>query len=161
MLWAMLNKSWKQHPTNQQLYVHLLPITKTIKVRRSRHAGHFCRSKEELICRVLLQTPSNGRAKAGRPARTYIRLLRVVQDVSLKTSRKQLTIEKGAKKGSVISMLMVWDDDDDDIFNCQWQACGVENLGKRGSKTLWVDRIHRLHLCRGVRLSQGVPMIWQ
>ena len=33
MLRAILNKSWRQHPTKQQLYGHLPPITNTIKVR--------------------------------------------------------------------------------------------------------------------------------
>ena len=32
MLQAVLNKSWRQHPTKQQLYGHLPPITKTINV---------------------------------------------------------------------------------------------------------------------------------
>ena len=72
MLQAILNKSWKQQPTKQQLYGHLPPITKTIKVRRTRHGGHGWRSKDELISDVLLWTPSHGRAKAGRPARTNI-----------------------------------------------------------------------------------------
>ena len=40
MLWAILNKSWRQHPTRHQLYGHLPPIMKTIQVRRTRHAGH-------------------------------------------------------------------------------------------------------------------------
>ena len=40
MLRAILNKSWRQHPTRHQLYGHLLPITKTIQVRRTRHVGH-------------------------------------------------------------------------------------------------------------------------
>ena len=52
MLRAILNKSWWQHPTRHQLYGHLPPITKTIQVRRTRHAG-----------------------EAGRPARTYIQQL--------------------------------------------------------------------------------------
>ena len=58
--------------TKQQLYGHLPPITKTIQIRRTRHAGHCWRSKDELISDVLLWTSSHGRAKAGRPARTYI-----------------------------------------------------------------------------------------
>ena len=69
MLRAILNKSWKQHPTRHQLYGHLHPITKTIQVRRTRHAGHCWRSKDELISDVLLWTP------AGRPAQTYIQQL--------------------------------------------------------------------------------------
>ena len=72
MLRAILNKSWRQHPTRHQLYGHLPPITKTIQVRRTRHAGHCWRSKDELISDELLWTPSYGRAKARRPARTYI-----------------------------------------------------------------------------------------
>ena len=72
MLRAILNKSWQQHPTRHQLYGHLPPITKTIQVRRTRHAGHCWRSRDELISDVLLWTPTYGRAKVGRPARTYI-----------------------------------------------------------------------------------------
>ena len=75
MLRAILNKSWQQHPTRHQLYGHLPPITKTIQVRRSRHAGHCWRSRDELISDVLLWTPTYGRTKAGRPARTYIQQL--------------------------------------------------------------------------------------
>ena len=51
------------------------PITKTIQARRTRHAGHCWRSRDELISDVLLWTPTHGRAKAGRPARTYIQQL--------------------------------------------------------------------------------------
>ena len=72
MLWTILNKSWRQHTTRHQLYDHLPPITKTIQARRTKHAGHCWRSKDELISDVLLWTPAYGQAKAGRPARTYI-----------------------------------------------------------------------------------------
>ena len=75
MLRTPLNKSWRQHPTIHQLYGHLPPITKTIQVRRARHAGHCWRRRDELISDVLLWTPTHGHAKAGRPARTYIQQL--------------------------------------------------------------------------------------
>ena len=75
MLRAILNKSWRQQPTRHQLYGHLPPITKTIQVRQTRHAGHCWKSKDELISDVLLCTPAYGQAKAGRPARTYIQQL--------------------------------------------------------------------------------------
>ena len=51
------------------------PFTKTIKIRRIRHAGHCWRCRDELISYVLLWTPSHGLAKAGRPARTHIEQL--------------------------------------------------------------------------------------
>ena len=75
MLRAILNKSRRQYLTQLQLYGHQPSITKTIKIRRTRHVGQWWRSKDELISDVLLWTPSHRRAKAGRPARTYIQQL--------------------------------------------------------------------------------------
>ena len=75
MLQAILNRSWRQHPTRHQLYGHLPPITKTIQVRRTGHAGHCWRCRNELIRDVLLWTPTHGRTIAWRPARTYIQQL--------------------------------------------------------------------------------------
>ena len=75
MLRAILNKSWRQHPKKHQLYGHMPPITKTIQVWRTRHAGHCWRSRDKLISDVLLWTPTYSRAKAGQPARTYIQQL--------------------------------------------------------------------------------------
>ena len=69
LLRAILNNSWRQRPTRHQLYGHLPPITKTIQVRRTRQA------RDELISDVLLWSPTYGRAKAGRPARTHIQQL--------------------------------------------------------------------------------------
>ena len=100
MLRAILNKSWWQHPTRHQLYGHLPPITKTIQVRRTRHAGHCWRSRDELISDVLLWNPAYGRAKAIRPARTYI---------------QQLCEDKGcSERGSGISVLAARHNNDDD-----------------------------------------------
>ena len=75
ILQAILNKSWRLHPTRHQLYGHRPPITKTVQIKRTRHAGHCWRSRDELISDVILWTPTHGRAKAGRPARTYIQQL--------------------------------------------------------------------------------------
>ena len=71
MLRAILNKSWRQHPTRHQLYGHMPPITKTIQVRQTRHAGHCWRNREELISDVLLWTPHIWPSKR----RTYIQQL--------------------------------------------------------------------------------------
>ena len=59
-------KKKKQPPKTKQLYVHLQPISKTIKIRQSRHAGHCWRSKYELISDVLLWKTSHGRVIVGR-----------------------------------------------------------------------------------------------
>ena len=75
MMRAISNRSWQQHPTRRQLYGHLPPITKNIQARRTRHAGHCWRSKDEIVSGVLLWTPAYGQSKAGRPARTFIQQL--------------------------------------------------------------------------------------
>ena len=111
MLRAILNKSWRQHPTKHQIYGHLPPITKTIQARRTRHAGHCWRGRVELISYVLLWTSTYGRAKAGRPARTYSSCMRI-RDVALKTCQRRWTIGRSGERGSGISVLAAWHDDD-------------------------------------------------
>ena len=74
-LWAILDRSWREHSTKQRLSGQLPLITKTIKIRRTRHVGHCWRSRDVLISDVLQWTLSDGLAKAGRPVRTYIQQL--------------------------------------------------------------------------------------
>ena len=114
MLRAVLNKSWRQHPTRHQLYGHLPPITKTIQVRRTRHAGHCWRSKDELISDVLLWTPHMDVQKQDdQHELTYRNYVRT-QDVILKTCRRRWMIGRSGERGSGISVLVALQDDDDD-----------------------------------------------
>ena len=113
MLRAILNKSWRQQPTRHQLYGHLPPITKTIQVRRTRHAGHCWRSKDELISYVLLWNPTYGRKKQDdQLEHTYNSYVRI-RDVALETWQKRWTIGRSGERGSGISVLAAWHDDDD------------------------------------------------
>ena len=92
-------KSRRRHPTNQYLYGHLPPITKTMKVRRTRYAGHGWRSRDELITDFLLWTPSHSRAKQGDQLElTYSRSVRI-RGVALMTYRKRWTIGSGSERG--------------------------------------------------------------
>ena len=72
MLRAALNISWKEHPTNKELYSKIPPITTTIRKQRLRFIGHCWRSKAEVASDVLLWLPSHGRRTPGRPRKTYI-----------------------------------------------------------------------------------------
>ena len=94
MLRAILNRSWRQHLTRQQLYGHLPPIRKTIKMRRTIHAEHCWRSRNELVSDVLQWTPAQGRAKAGRPARNYI---------------QQLCADKGCNPEDLLKAMYDWE----------------------------------------------------
>ena len=114
LLWAILNKSWRQQHTKQQQYGHLPPTTKTIQVRRTRHAGHCWRSRDELISDVLQWIPSYGRAKAGRPTLTYIQQLCEDKGCNPEDLQKRWMIERSGEIGSGISVLMARQDDDDE-----------------------------------------------
>ena len=133
MLRAILNKSWWQLPTRHQLYGHLPSITKTIQVRRTRHAGHCWRSKDELISDVLLWTPTYGQAKTGRPARTYIQQLCEDTGCSLEDLPKSMNDrEKWRERVSGISALVARHDDDDDDYNLDSRSTQVHaNQNKR------------------------------
>ena len=109
MLQVILNKSWRQHPTKQQLYSYFPPIMKTIHVRWTGHAGHYWRSKDELISDILPWTPSHGQAKEGWPARTYIQQLCVNTGCNLEDLLEAID----DREGWGISMLMAWHGDDD------------------------------------------------
>ena len=75
MLRAVLDLSWKQHPTKQRLYGSLPPISQTIKERRARFAGHCWRSKAEIISDVLLWAPKHGYNSQGGQSKNYINQL--------------------------------------------------------------------------------------
>ena len=177
MLRAILNKSWWQHPTRHQLYGHLPPITKTIQVRRTRHAWHCWRSRDELIRDVLLWIPTHGRAKAGRPARTYIQQLCedtgcCPEDLPRAMNDREEWRERVRDIRATSAIWWWWWFDDymsldSTIKVCLVKAlitfliltkCGVTVLSKScvyptySSPMGWGCRIHRLHLCRGLTL---------
>ena len=117
MLRAILNKSWRQHPTKPQLYGHLPPITKTIKVRRTRHAWHCWRSRDELISDVFRWTRHMAeQMQEDQLEPTYSSSVRI-RDVALRTFQKRWTIRRSGERGSGISVLVARHDDDDDYYH--------------------------------------------
>ena len=111
-------RSCLPHPTRHQLYGHLPPITKTIQVRRTRHAGHRWGSRDELISDVLLWTPIYGEQKQDdQLEHTYGSYVRI-RDVALKTCQRRWTIGKSGERGSGIYVIAARhdNDDDDDIY---------------------------------------------
>ena len=111
-----------------QLYGHLPPITKTIQVRRTRHAGHCWRSRDELISDVLLWTSTHGLAKAGRRARTYIQQLCEDTGCCSEDLHEAMNDRENGERGSGISVLPARHDDDDDDWLQKSQWYSPENL---------------------------------
>ena len=110
----LLSWYWRQHPTKQQLYSHWSPIKKTIQVIRTRRVGHCWRRRDKLKSYLLLWTPSHGRAKAGRSARTYIQQLCADTGCSLEDPPEAMDNREGWRERSGRSLLMAGHDDDDD-----------------------------------------------
>ena len=104
---------------------HLPPITKTIQLKGTRHAGHGWRNRDELISDVLLWTPSHGRAKTERPVRTKTQQLRADMGCSLEDLPEVIDDRDGGERGFLRSVLMVrHEDDDDDLSNRCTQTRG-------------------------------------
>ena len=114
MLWAILNRFWKQLPTKQQLYNHSLPITKTVQVRPTRHVGHCWRSKDQLVSDVLHWTLT----LADQQESIYNSSMRTLDGVR-KTCRERCMIEidREREKESRKSVLAERLDDDDDCLS--------------------------------------------
>ena len=132
MLWAILNKFWRQHSTKQQMYGHLRLTMKTIKIR---------------VSDVLLWTPSQGWVKAGCPARTYSSSVPIL-DVARKTCQKQWMIGRGGERGSGISILMARQDK---MMTClsqeQFEKYGRYNhICARAGDDQLIDQIKPLQL---------------
>ena len=109
MLRAILNKSWRQHPSKQQLYGHLQPIAKTIQVRRTRNAGHSWRSRDD-PCGSRHMDEQRQDIQLGPTYNSSV----PIQYVALKTYQKRWTIKRGGGRGSGRSVLMARHDDNDD-----------------------------------------------
>ena len=101
-------------------------IMKAIQVRRTRRAGHCWRSRDELISDVLLWTPTHGRAKAGRPARTYIQQLCEDTEYSPEDLLESMNDrEKWRERVRDIMLPARHDDDDDDHLSSWLRFRGV------------------------------------
>ena len=115
MLRAILNKSWRQHPTKQQLYGLLPSIMKTMpkldEPDMQDTAGEVGTNSWVTYSHGPLHMDEQRQDDQLEP--TY-NISMLIQNVALKTCRNQWTIEKGGEKGSGISVLMMRQDNDDD-----------------------------------------------
>ena len=110
----------QQETRSLQLLRCRLPIS-TISVVSflvSRHAGHCRRSRDELIRDVLLWIPTHGRAKAGRPARTYIQQLCEDTGCCPEELPRAMNDREEWRERVRISVLPARYDDDDDDDKC-------------------------------------------
>ena len=111
LLYAVLNRSWRQHSTKPQLYGHLLPISQTIQVGQARHCW---RCKEELISNILLWIITYEHTNVDLLAKTYIHLLCTDTEYCLENFSRAIAIETDCGRKSretVLSSRFEYDDD--------------------------------------------------
>ena len=75
MLRPILNRSSRQHPTSTNYTATCLPLRKTIQVRTNQTGRTLLEKQGRAHKWCTPMDPSYGRAKAGRPTRTYIQQL--------------------------------------------------------------------------------------
>ena len=107
ILRAVLNKSWRKHPTKQLLYWYIVLISKRIQTKRGRHAGHSRRVKGELISDILLWTLQS--EEQGKLKLIY-NSSALIQDLAWRTSRKRWMIGTSGRRGSGKSVPVACDD---------------------------------------------------
>ena len=81
MLRVALNKSWKDHVKNKDLYGRLQKVSAKIRERRLRLAGHCVRHQELMANKLVLWEPSFGRRGRGRKKDSYVNML--IKDTGL------------------------------------------------------------------------------
>ena len=105
MLRAILNIHWSAHSNKESLFGKLVQITSVIKERRTGFAGHCYRSKDEVVSDLILWPPKHGKAKVGRPSKSYTKQLTEDVIVNLRTSQELWSTENAGEEKPIWSGL--------------------------------------------------------
>ena len=72
MLRTVKNISWKSNMSNDLLYGNLHKVSKVIRSRRLKLAGHCYRDKSSPVHKLITWTPKHGSTKLGRPPLSFV-----------------------------------------------------------------------------------------
>ena len=127
MLRAILNKSWRQHPTKQQLYGHLpRKLSKLDESNMRDTAGEVGTSSWVMYSCGPLHMDEQRQDVQLEP--TYSSSVQI-RDEAQRIGRKQWTMGRCGERGSGISVLIARhdDNDDDDIVPIHIPSYGLNN----------------------------------
>ena len=112
MLRAILNKSWRQHPTRHQLYGHLPPSRKLYKLDEPDMQDTAGEARTNSSVMYSYGPPHMAKQNQDDQfEHTYSSYVRI-QDVALKTCKKRWMMGRSGERGSGISVLAARHDDD-------------------------------------------------
>jgi hypothetical protein len=93
MLRMVTNVTWRDKVRNEVLYGNLLRVSKKIRERRLRLAGHCIRNNELKANDLVLWEPPQGKPSRGSQKLTYVNMLR--RDLGLESAEELRTLMKG------------------------------------------------------------------
>ena len=76
-----LNADYQQNMINEALHQDLPRLSEVARDRRLKFAGHCVRAEQQPCSKLVLSRPTHGRARQGRPRKSYIDVL--VEDTKL------------------------------------------------------------------------------
>ena len=113
ILWAILNKSWWQHPQSTNYTATCLPSWKLSNLDEPDTQDTAGEAETSSQVMYSYGPPHMAEQKQDNQLEhTYSSYVRI-QDVALKTCQRRWTIGKSGERGSGISMLAARHDDDD------------------------------------------------
>jgi len=92
MLRMVMNITWMDRMTNEDLYGNLPRISNKIRKRRLRLAGHCVRHSELEVSNLVLWEPTQGKFSRGSQRLTYVDRIR--KDTGLQTTAELKTLMK-------------------------------------------------------------------
>ena len=114
MLRAILNKSWRQHPTRLKLYGHLPPSRKLYKLDEPDTQDTAGEARTNSSVMYSYGPPHMAKQKQDNQLEhthsSYVR----IRDVAQKTCQKRWMLGRSGERGSGISVLAARHGDDDD-----------------------------------------------
>ena len=135
---AVLNKSWRQHPTRLQLYGHPHHENYTSSTNQTRRTLLEKQGRAHKRCTPVdphIWMCKSGTSSTNIHTSNYVR----TQDVTLKTYRRRWMIGRNGERGSGISALAARHDDDDD----KWAKHGFVSTESKGQFWEWKTLILR------------------
>ena len=86
----VLNVSWREHKTNEELYGPILKWSKKVKERPLWLGGHCHRHPKLPASKVIVWGPTNGRQDPGKPAKTSLATL--IEDAEVESREELATL---------------------------------------------------------------------
>ena len=148
MNWELQKNSRSYLELNLEAIFHETTIVLKTTTHKKRHAGHWLRSKDNLISDILVWFLTHGRSSVGWPGRTYLQQLCVDTGRSLEDGLERWMIgtdglrerEKKIGENSCChhDLIMKWKFNSDELDSLSWTRHDFIYISDYNRKTPWI-----------------------